>query len=151
MAEKKPNVLFDTLAALFNNKEYIHNLTTEQIKQNSFIINRRLAIQYPLQAQVFNIPKINTVDVLYFWSEYLYNGKYPPRWIYTAGAAKSQAKKDAKKEISSSTIRDYCKHNKMSLKDFEYAMKFFAEECINELKDFEQYNKLMKNEEYNYE
>ena len=98
--ERKQNVLFDTLASLFNNKEYINGLTQESIKQNSFMINRRLAIMYPLQAQVFNNSKVNPVDVLHFWSDYLYNGKFPPRWIYTAGAAKSQAKKDDKKLLN---------------------------------------------------
>ena len=96
--EKKPNILFDTLNALFTNKEYINNLTKETIRQNIFMINRRIAIKYPLQVQVFNNSKVNPVDVLYFWSDYLYNGKFPPRWIYTAGATKSKAKKDDKKE-----------------------------------------------------
>ena len=31
-AEKKPNILFDTLNALFTNKEYINDLTKETIK-----------------------------------------------------------------------------------------------------------------------
>ena len=106
--ERKQNVLFDTLASLFNNKEYINGLTQESIKQNYFMLNRRLAIMYPLQAQVFNRSKVNPVDVLHFWSDYLYNGKFPPRWIYTAGAAKSQAKKDDKKEVTSPRdVADY--------------------------------------------
>ena len=62
MAEKKPNILFDTLSALFNNKEYIANLTNESIRQNIFMINRRLAIQYPLQAQVFNNSKVKILS-----------------------------------------------------------------------------------------
>ena len=56
---KKPNVLFDTLSALFNNKDYINNLTKETMKQNLFMINRRLAIKYPLQAQIFNNKYVN--------------------------------------------------------------------------------------------
>ena len=98
-AEKKPNILFDTLNALFTNKEYINDLTKETIKQNIFMINRRIAIKFPLQAQVFNNSKTNAVDVLKFWSDFLYTGQRPPGWIYTAGAVKSQSKKDAKKEM----------------------------------------------------
>jgi hypothetical protein len=67
--EKKPNVLFETLPALFNNKEYINGLTKETIKQKSFMIDRCLAIMYPLQVQVFNHSKVNPVDVLYFWRD----------------------------------------------------------------------------------
>ena len=144
--EKKPNVLFDTLAALFNNKEYINGLTKESIKQNSFMINRRLAIMYPLQAQVFNNSKVNPVDVLHFWSDYLYNGKFPPRWIYTAGAAKSQAKKDDKKEITTVQIKAFCNRYGYSMKDINSALKFFPAEIIEEIKEF---NKIAKQDESN--
>lgn len=144
--EKKPNVLFDTLAALFNNKEYINGLTKESIKQNSFMINRRLAIMYPLQAQVFNNSKVNPVDVLRFWSDYLYNGKFPPRWIYTAGAAKSQAKKDDKKEITTAQIKAFCNRYGYSMKDISSALKFFPTEIVEEIKEF---NKIAKQDESN--
>ena len=144
--EKKPNVLFDTLAALFNNKEYINGLTKESIKQNSFMINRRLAIMYPLQAQVFNNSKVNPVDVLYFWSDYLYNGKFPPRWIYTAGAAKSQAKNDNKKEITTAQIKAFCNRYGYSMKDIDSALKFFPAEIVEEIKEF---NKIAKQDESN--
>ena len=144
--EKKPNVLFDTLAALFNNKEYINGLTKESIKQNSFMINRRLAIMYPLQAQVFNNSKVNPVDVLYFWSDYLYNGKFPPRWIYTAGAAKSQAKNDNKKEITTAQIKAFCNRYGYSMKDIDSALKFFPKEMVEEIKE---YNKIAKQDESN--
>ena len=77
-AEKKPNILFDTLNALFTNKEYINDLTKETIKQNIFMINRRIAIKFPLQAQVFNNSKTNAVDVLKSWSDFLYTGQRPP-------------------------------------------------------------------------
>lgn len=144
--EKKPNVLFDTLAALFNNKEYINGLTKESIKQNSFMINRRLAIMYPLQAQVFNNSKVNPVDVLHFWSDYLYNGKFPPRWIYTAGAAKSQEKKDNKKEITTAQIKAFCNRYGYSMKDIDSALKFFPSEIVEEIKEF---NKIAKEDESN--
>ena len=144
--EKKPNALFDTLAALFNNKEYINGLTKESIKQNSFMINRRLAIMYPLQAQVFNNSKVNPVDVLHFWSDYLYNGKFPPRWIYTAGAAKSQAKKDDKKEITTAQIKAFCNRYGYSMKDINSALKCFPAEIIGEIKEF---NKIAKQDESN--
>ncbi len=143
-AEKKPNILFDTLNALFSNKEYISSLTKESIKQNIFMINRRIAIKFPLQAQVFNNNKVNPVDVLKFWSDFLYTGSRPPGWIYTAGAVKSQAKKDAKKEISTALLKQYCSRYHISMKDMETALKFFPEETIAEVKDFETFNKQLK-------
>ena len=143
-AEKKPNILFDTLNALFTNKEYINDLTKEAIKQNIFMINRRIAIKFPLQAQVFNNSKTNAVDVLKFWSDFLYTGQRPPGWIYTGGAVKSQAKKDAKKEISNSLIKQYCNYYHCSIKDVEFALKFYPEEMVAEIKDFETFNKQLK-------
>ena len=110
------------------------------------MINRRLAIMYPLQAQVFNNSKVNPVDVLHFWSDYLYNGKFPPRWIYTAGAAKSQAKKDDKKEITAAQIKAFCNRYGYSMKDINSALKFFPAEIIEEIKEF---NKIAKQDESN--
>lgn len=144
---KKPNVLFDTLSALFNNKDYINNLTKESMKQNLFMINRRLAIKYPLQAQIFNNKYVNACDVIKFWSDYLYNGKFAPRWIYTPGASKSQAAKDSKNPISLSLKKAFCKHYDISIKDVDAALKFFTKEITAEIKDFETLNKQLKNEE----
>lgn len=149
ITNKKPNVLFDTLNALFNNKEYINNLTKETMKQNLFMINRRLAIKFPLQAQIFNNKNVNSCDVIKFWSDYLYNGKFAPKWIYTPGAAKSQAKEDSKNAISFSLKRAFCKYYNLSIKDVDAALKFFPNEMIIEIKNFDILNKQLKNEEIN--
>lgn len=149
MAEKKPNILFDTLSALFNNKEYIANLTNESIRQNIFMINRRLAIQYPLQAQVFNNSKVNPIDVLKFWSDFLYTGRRPPGWIYTAGAAKSQAKKNEKSKITSAMIKDYSLKHNISQKDVLTLVRFFSEELLAEITEYEELKKQINSYEKN--
>ena len=47
MAEaQQKNTLFELLNALFTNKEYVDSLTDESMKQNLFMVNRRLAIYY---------------------------------------------------------------------------------------------------------
>lgn len=136
--EKKPNVLFDILNAIFTDKNFVESQTNETLRQNSFMINRRMAIQYPLQAQIFNNTKVNAVDVVKFWSTYLYNGKFPPRWIYTAGATKSQEKKElAKTDVPLATRRAYCNRYAISMKELDTAMKFFPEEFMQDMKDFE--------------
>ena len=151
--EKKPNVLFDILNAIFTDKEFIELQSNETLKQNSFMINRRMAIQYPLQGQIFNNIKVNSVDVVKFWSSYLYNGSFPPRWIYTAGAAKSQEKKEiAKTEIPLAVRKAYCDRYAVSIKDLEAAMEFFPDEYLSDMKEFETIYKFNKelNEEHNY-
>lgn len=149
MAEKKPNILFDTLSALFNDKEYIANLSNESIKQNIFMINRRLAIQYPLQAQVFNNNKVNPIDVLKFWSDFLYTGRRPPGWIYTAGANKSQAKKNEKAKITPAMIKEYSLRYNISQKDVITCVRFFSEELLKEITEYEELKKQISSYEKN--
>ena len=105
------------------------------------MINRRIAIQYPLQAQVFNNSKVNPVDVLKFWSDFLYTGRRPPGWIYTAGAAKSQAKKAEKSKITPSMIKAYSLKNNISQKDVLTCLKLFPEELITEILEYEELKK----------
>lgn len=141
MAEKtkdnKPN-LFTIFGALFNNRDYINSLTPETLKQNCFMINRRVAIKYPLQAQVMNNSKINPVDVVKFWNDFLYTGAKPPGWVYTAGANKSTASKFEKDKITPSLIKFYCNLKNISQKDLAPAIRFFPEEIYEEIKDLEQ-------------
>lgn len=145
--EKKPNPLFDLLNALFTDKAYIESLTYETCKQNMFMVNRRLAIQYPLQAQVFNNSQINPRDTIKFWSNFLYTGGYAPRWIYTAGAAKSKAATESKKQITDAMIKRFCNYYKKSIKDVQDALRFFPEQMTAEILDFEQLYKQMSSDE----
>lgn len=139
MAEK--NILFEILNALFTDKAYINNLTDQTMKQHCFMINRRIAIQYPLQAQVFNNNKIYSPDVVKFWSDFLYTGKRPPGWIYTAGAAKSQAKKNEKSKVTSTMVKEYSLKHNISQKEVNSALKFFPEEIISEMLEYEEIKK----------
>ena len=144
MEEKKPN-LFTIFTALFNDKEYINSLSNETLRQNSFMINRRVAIKYPLQVQAMNNSKINPVDLIKFWSDFLYTGKKPPGWSYTAGANKSTSAKAAKESLSPSSIKFYCDYKNISKRDFITALRFFPEETIEEVKDLEQLYKSKDN------
>ena len=139
MAEK--NILFEILNALFTNKEYINDLTPQAMKQYVFMINRRIAIKYPLQAQVFNNNKVYGPDVVKFWSDFLFTGKKPPGWVYTAGAAKSQAKKNEKSKVTSTMIKEYSLKHNISQKEVNTALKFFTEEIINEMLEYEELKK----------
>ena len=60
------------------------------------------------------------------------------------GETKILPKKDAKKEISNSLIKQYCNYYHCSVKDVESALKFYPEEMIAEIKDFETFNKQLK-------
>ncbi len=139
MAEK--NILFEILNSLFTNKEYINNLTPQAMKQYAFMINRRIAIKYPLQAQVFNNNKVYAPDVIKFWSDFLYTGKRPQGWVYTAGAAKSQAKKAEKSKVTPTMIKEYSLKYNISQKDVATALKLFTEEIVAEMLENEEIKK----------
>lgn len=127
--EKKPSQLMLIMDALFRDKDYIFNLTKEMAKQNIFMVLRRIAIKYPIEANVFNDGKVNALDTIKFWSDFLYCG-FTPRWIYTSGAAKSQKLKSS---VTKDQIKLYKKHYEITDKDFDDAMRFFPEQTINEI------------------
>lgn len=154
MAEKKKNILFDIINAIFTNKDFVESQTDETLRQNSFMINRRMSIQYPLQAQIFNNVKVNASDMVKFWSMYLFNGKFPPKWVYTAGAVKSQEKKEtANSDVSATIKKAYCDKYFISMKDLDLAKELFFDEYIQDIKDFEELYKANNeaNEKYNYQ
>lgn len=138
MSKENTNYLFDILTALFNNKDYINNLTKESINQNIFMINRRLAINYPLQVQAFNNTNINYCDEIYFWRDFLYSGnKKIPYWMYAKGSIKAKEKKESINKISNNLINTYCNFYKISKKDFVSAFNIFNKDLIQEIKQFE--------------
>ena len=137
MAEKKSNPLFDLINSLFTNKEYVNNITMGFAKQNLFMVLRRIAIQYPLQANTFNDNKVNALDTIKFLSDFLYCG-YAPKWIYTSASSKTK-----KKELGTEDVKLYKEKNDITDKDFQDAMRFFPKELINEVKELsELYAKL---------
>ena len=139
--EKKSNPLFDLINALFTSREYVYGITAETAKQNLFMVLRRLAIKYPVEANVFNDSKVNPIDVIRFFSDYLYCG-VAPKWIYTS----VKSKKTSDNDITSSDIKMYKSHYDVTDAQFEDAMRFFRYELINEVKserDF--YKKLNSN------
>ena len=61
------------------------------------MINRRMSIQFPLQAQALQQVKIDEVAVIDFWQSYL-RKQYSktPFWMFTKGIKKSKEKNTKK-------------------------------------------------------
>ncbi len=127
------NVLFDIIKDVFIKKDVVDYYTEEVIKQNIFMINRIFSIMYPVQAQVMNIPNINSKDVLRLWNNMLYNGRRSDSWIYTKGSKKEKEKAETKKKITRQDILNYCKHYNVAIPDIETALKFYNEEATDEI------------------
>lgn len=145
LTEKK-NILFEILNALFTNKAYIDMITPETAKQNIFMINRRLAIKYPLHAQAFNQTGMNPMGVLLAWSTFLYSGNVP-QWLYTPGTAKTKAAKD--NIFTDNVIKKFTSYYNISSRDMKSCMRLFPKETEDEIKAFIKFQKeLAKNEEF---
>lgn len=138
----KRNVLNEIVDAIFRDKSYIESMTEQQASQNLFMVLRRIAIKYPIRANLLNKSKVNAKDVIKFLSQWLYEPSgVKPSWVYTSGAKKEQEKKDATSSISKADIKDYIDYNGINRKDFESAMKLFPEELIEDVKEHVSYFK----------
>lgn len=134
----KKNELFDIINSIFTVADLNSMYTDTALAQSAFMINRRMAIQYPLQANVLNINGTNGLDLVKFWGSFLYTGsKYPPKWIYTAGGKKSKANADSKATVTNTVIEEYCKWYKLSIKDVKFALSVFNDDMVSDIKDFE--------------
>lgn len=138
---KKPFELFAIMDALFMDKEKIRNLSDESCKQYLFMILRRIAIKYPLQANHFNIGKCNATDVIRFWSDYLYTGSYVPSWTKVSGTKKGEKSKANKADFTKEEIKLYRKHYDISINEFDDMMRFFPNETAQEINEFKKYLK----------
>jgi len=139
--EKKPNMLFDIIKSLFTNKGYVANITEQQANQNIFMILRRVAINHPLQANMFNNGKVNALDVIKFLSDYLYCGRVPG-WVYTSTSESTKKKKS--NDITKNDIKEYLEFYDINRKDFEFAMKIYSDESLEEVKEYRDYMKKLK-------
>lgn len=133
------NILFNIIGALFNDRAYIWSLPAQAVKSNWFMINRRVAARYPLQAQVLNNSKINPVDGVRFWSDYLSAsaGGRTPNWVYLKGVKKSQVKSDAKRKVTAAQIRQFAAGRNISVKDVEQSLRFFPDDAAAEIIEYD--------------
>ena len=138
---KKSNLLFDLIKAIFTDKEYVRNITYQQASQCLFMVLRRLAINYPEQANVFNRSDVNPKDVINFFSAYLYTGT-APKWVYTS--VKDVPKTKTKNKFTESDIKGYLEYYDISRKDYEIANKLFHDELESDIREYVDLMKKLK-------
>jgi hypothetical protein len=135
--EKKIGV-FDLISSLFTDEDISKTYSDKFIENGLFMVNRRMAIKYPLQAQFFNISSMNKRDVVMFWNSFVYTGKKPESWVYLQGQRKSEEEQSmAKNKISKETINKFCALYHINKKDVERALEFFYDDMKKELTEFE--------------
>lgn len=131
------NDLFEVLGAIFTDKNKFEDFSSLTLGRNSFMINRMMSIQYPLQANVLNINHINQEDVVKSWNIFIPQQYRNPSFIYTKGSKKAQETKNKKLDIpKKSDIIEYCLTYGLEYKSVMDAIKFFKEDMINEINDY---------------
>lgn len=135
----KPKALspFDILSMMFTDKMAFDKLSNLLLAKNFFMINRIMAINFPLQAQCFNQLCINQGEVVRAWASFAVAkcgyGRVPS-FVYTRGAKKDSA--SSPDEIDKETKIEYCKKYNMSLKDFDDILYFNYDNAVAHIKFF---------------
>jgi hypothetical protein len=99
---------------------------------------RRFAIQFPMQANALQHLKINPVATIDFWQVFLRKQyKSVPGWMYTKGVKKTQEVKEKQISVSNEVIIEYCRYFNIDHKTIIDALKFYPQDIIAELRQFE--------------
>ena len=129
---------FDIIKTIFTNPIDYSSITPGEKRKHYFLLNRRFAINFPMQANALQHLKINQSAVIDFWQNFLRKQyKFVPGWMYTKGVKKAQEVKEKKLNISNETIKEYCKYFQVDSKSVKDALQFYENDMINELKQFE--------------
>lgn len=133
MSNKKFN--FKEVAdALLKNKSNYKKIDDESKEFNFFIINRKLSVNYPKQAQFFNNKNVDKASAMDIWFKFLQKEKinYIPHWWYV----KSQgAKKKNKSNFTKSERELFMKYNShINPRYLDFLFKYYEEDVKEELK-----------------
>ena len=138
MATNKSPEHFDVIKKIFTDKNGFNSLSDLTLDRNSFMVNRSIAIKYPDKVQLFNNLKVNQVDVMKFWADYLGGNYRMPGFLYTKGSKKaSETKSKINKMPSGALIHQYCIFYNLNKKDVLNALKFFYDDTIKDIYNFE--------------
>lgn len=120
--------LFDVIKKIFTQNERDWKSVGRNDKaRNFFMINRIMAIQYPIQANQFNKLKINPSFVVDWWHNTL-SQRYSksPGWIFTK--TKKNQKSQNKEETIDSEIEDFIRSKfEVSKRDLFYLNTFYPD------------------------
>jgi hypothetical protein len=127
--------LFDYVKTVFSQSKDYEELKDYAKKKNAFMLNRFFSIQYPVQAQMFNIMNVNAVGVADSWRKVGVRFKRTPGWIFTK--TKKKAKDSSTYSPSEEALSTYLKINEIGMREYKDAMKYDSEKVISDLKTIE--------------
>jgi len=132
--------LFELTKIMFENPREYPTVTPGEKRKHFFMINRRMSIQFPFQAQVLQHQKIDEIGVVDFWQRFL-SQKYnkTPYWMYTKGVKKAKEVKEKKTNFKDSDIIEYARKMGFDQKAVREAAEIYPNELKKELQRFEKW------------
>ena len=134
--------LFDLTKAMFGDTNNYSEAAKGDKRKNFFMVQRRMAIQHPMQAHAFNGVNVNQEAAIDIWYRFL-RKQYSktPFWMYTKGVKKAKEEKEKKINIPSAVVVEYAKFYGYDLKSVWDALDMFPKDIAKEIKEFEKLNK----------
>ena len=129
--------LFELTKAMFESPGTYADATKGDKRKNFFMIQRRMAINFPVQAHLLQHIRINMEASIDWWQRFLRKQyQKTPFWMFQQGVKKNQEKEEKKTKISGETISEYCRFYQKDPKQIKDAIKFYPEEMAKEMNDF---------------
>jgi hypothetical protein len=131
--------LFKVFNNLFVNPQSFLSMNDYEKSKYFFMFQRFFAIQYPVQADIFNIKNINTAEVLDYWCNSLSKiYKRTPAWVYnTLKSVKTEKEEKKKINIDDDVIMYWCQLNECSRKEFYEIYDKYGDEFIKAMQKFQ--------------
>ena len=131
--------LFDLTKLIFsNNISQWQDVSNLDKKKHIFMINRFASIAYPIQANLLQHVKCDPIHVMNYWKDFMSaRHNKVPHWMYIKGKKQKEAIKEKKTNISNSSIIEYARYYKISLKDVNFYISLYGDAAIKEIKEFE--------------
>ena len=134
--------LFDLIKVIFEDPKAYEDVTPGDKRKNFFMINRRFAIQHPMQAHVLNNLRISQDGAVDIWQRFMRKQyKKTPYWMWTKGVKKAKEKKEKEINIPNAIIEEFAKRNMLDIHSVRDALEFYPDEMKKELKSFEKLTK----------
>jgi hypothetical protein len=129
--------LFEMINSMFSKRDEFAKTTLHERGRHMFMVNRLMAIQYPVPAQFLNHTKIHPGNVVTYWAETVGTRfSRTPNWMWVK-TKKEKEKKAAANPINESTIKYYCQKNMCSRRDVDEAIKLLGDPFIEELRSLQ--------------
>jgi len=131
--------LFDVVKAVFGPSKAWESVGKADKVRNFFMVNRFMAIQFPVQANEFNNTRIVPEHVLNWWHSAL-SPKFgkAPKWIFTS-VSKKDSSKSTKKVQNFDLVEDFVRLKfELGKRDLLELKQFYPEQYHDWLKSLSQ-------------